>query len=95
MDEKKNLLYKVLALGVASFSLAHRKGKEFLSELEKEAKEKNLEENIEKRFRGLLEKLEKTAGDKKGKVADFLGIATREEIERLRKEVEEMKETKQ
>jgi len=91
MDEKKNPLYRALALGIASLSLAHRKGKEFLADLEKEAKDKNIEENLEKRLKGFLEKMGKAAGEKKEKVADFLGVATREEIERLRKEIEDLK----
>lgn len=95
MTEKKNLLYKVLALGLASFSLAEKKGKEVLQNLENEVKEKNLEEKVEKKFSDMLERIEKLEKISKDKLADIFGIATREEIENLKKEVENLKHGKQ
>ncbi len=59
MTEKKNLMYRVLALGLASISLAEKKGKEVIQSLESEVKEKNLEEKVEKKFSDLLERIEK------------------------------------
>lgn len=50
MDEKKNPLYKVIALGLASFSLAEKKGKGVLENLEKEVKEKNLKKKLKSAF---------------------------------------------
>lgn len=92
MDEKKNPLYKVIALGIASFSLAEKKGKEIIRNLENEAKEKNLEEKIEKSFSAILEKIKV---GKKEKIADVLGIATKQEIDDLKKEIENLKHGKQ
>ncbi len=95
MEEKKNPLYKVIALGIASFSLAGKKGKEILENLEKEAKEKNLEEMIEKRFSAVIKKIEKIKGVKKERIADVFGVATKQEIENLKKEIENLKHGKQ
>ncbi|GEM_PF-1010332 len=95
MSEKKNVMYRVLALGIASLSLAGKKGKEILESLEQEAKERNLEEKIEKRFSGLIEKVEKMKGVQKGKIADIFGVATKEEIENIRKEIENLKNDRQ
>ncbi|MCX7706249.1 MAG: hypothetical protein N2115_08365 [bacterium] len=95
MTEKKNLMYKLLALGLASFSLAEKKGKEILQNLEKEVKEKNLEERIEKKFSMLFEKIENLEKVSKDKLTDIFGIATKEEIEELKKELENLKHGKQ
>ena len=96
MDEKKNPLYKVIALGLASLSLAEKKGKGVLENLEKEIKEKNLEEKIEKRFSTLLGKIDKIKeGVKKEKIADVFGVATKQEIENLKKEIENLKHDEQ
>ncbi|MCM8805862.1 MAG: hypothetical protein NC825_03920 [Candidatus Omnitrophica bacterium] len=95
MTEKKNPIYKVLALGIASLSLAGKKGKEILDSLEKEIKEKNLEEKIEKRFTDVIEKMAEIKNVKKEKIAEFFGVATKEEIEKLKKEIENFKHDKQ
>lgn len=95
MTEKKNLMYKILALGIASFSLAEKKGKEILKTLEKEVEEKNLEERIEKKFSSLLEKIETLEKISKDKLSDMFGIATKEEIEKLKKELENLKHGQQ
>jgi len=95
MTEKKNPIYKVLALGIASLSLAGKKGKEILDSLEKEIKEKNLEEKIEKRFTDVIEKMTEIKNLKKEKIAEFFGVATKEEIEKLKKEIENFKHDKQ
>jgi len=95
MTEKKNPIYKVLALGIASLSLAGKKGKEILDSLEKEIKEKNLEEKIEKRFTDVIEKMAEIKNVKKEKIAGFFGVATKEEIEKLKKEIENFKHDKQ
>ncbi|HOC03592.1 MAG TPA: hypothetical protein P5065_07715 [Candidatus Ratteibacteria bacterium] len=95
MDEKKNPLYKVIALGLASFSLAEKKGKGVLENLEKEVKEKKLEEKIEKRFSALLGKIDKIKGVRKEKIADVFGVATKQEIENLKNEIENLKHDKQ
>ncbi|HOK79448.1 MAG TPA: hypothetical protein PK303_01565 [bacterium] len=91
MDEKKNVLYKVLALGIASLSLAGKKGKEILENLEKEVKEKNLEEKIEKSFSRILGKMSRIKEIEKEKIAEVFGVATKEEIENLKKEIENIK----
>ncbi|MCM8788878.1 MAG: hypothetical protein NC907_03705 [Candidatus Omnitrophica bacterium] len=95
MTDKKNIVYRVLALGIASLYLAGKKGKEILETLEKEVKDKNLEEKIEKQFSGLIEKIEKAGGVKKEKIADVFGLVTKKEIENLRKEIENLKHGKQ
>ncbi|MCM8815952.1 MAG: hypothetical protein NC913_00315 [Candidatus Omnitrophica bacterium] len=95
MSEKKNIMYKVMALGLASLSLAEKKGKEFLQSLENEVREKKLEEKVEKKFSALLEKVEKLEKISKEKLADFFGIATSEEIDDLKKEIENLKHGKQ
>ncbi|HPP66879.1 MAG TPA: hypothetical protein PKX05_03085, partial [bacterium] len=83
------------ALGIASFSLAEKKGKKILKNLEKEAKEQNLEEKIEKRFSTLFEKVDNIKGVKKEKIMDIFGLATKQEIENLKKEIEHLKDNEQ
>lgn len=92
MGEKKNPLYRMIALGIASFSLAGEKGKKILEALENEVKEKGIEEKIEKKFSSLLENLKKA---KKEKIADVFGMATKKEIEELKKEIENLKNEQQ
>ncbi|MCM8815657.1 MAG: hypothetical protein NC931_06755 [Candidatus Omnitrophica bacterium] len=95
MTEMKNNLFRVLALGIASLHLAGKKGKEILETLEKEVKEKNLEEKIAKRFTDLIERIGKAKDIKKEKIAEIFGLVTRKEIENLRKEIENLKHGKQ
>ncbi|MCM8765036.1 MAG: hypothetical protein NC830_06735 [Candidatus Omnitrophica bacterium] len=95
MADKKNILYKALALGIASLSIAEKKRKEILETLEKEVKDKKLEEKIEKRISGLIEKIDRTAGVKKEKIADIFGLVTKKEIDDLKKEIENLKNGKQ
>jgi len=54
-------------------------------------KEKNLEEKIEKRFSQMLEKMDRIKEIKKEKIAEVFGVATKEEIENLKKEIENLK----
>jgi hypothetical protein len=78
---------KGIAMTIGSISLFRKKLKDFMSELDEEVKEKQINEKIDQKINRLIEKFDDLGKKQKEKLAHIFGVATKSDLEKLKEEI--------
>ena len=83
----KKYAKKGIAFTLGSMSLLQKKLKGFISELDEEVKEKQIDEKIDQKIGRLIDKFDSLGKKHKDKLAHLFGVATKSDLEKLREEI--------